>query len=325
MGRRTLTNLLELAYAPMCNYDFNMLKKDPIIQNILKESCIYIIAQRGVLSFENIQPIEEHQAIYFEIHQKGNPEILKVVLPFFQENLAQNPENEIKLYAGSNDPNNNLTELPLNNIHGIKFLEDDEFVVWFSPEKFLQNYWKGHFAAHIEGDYEAFTNYNVHYVGKATKQDIWKRLTGHATLQDILSVEYPLNYGDLPTHEIAILFLKFRDNMQIHTSGPNDDNIDEMVASLMGTNLPDKETIFLDAEKALIKAMDPKHNKEKYKSYPKSEDGLYKHGYDTFSYSFIDPISLNYDWINTINGANTPIGGDTIFVKDNKIIELSKN
>jgi hypothetical protein len=96
-----------------------------------------------------------------------------------------------------------------------------------------------------------------------------------------------------------------------------------MIDSLLGTNMPEQKTIFLDAEKALIKAMQPKYNKESYENYPKSKDGLYKHNYDSYSYSFIDPIILKYG-VNEIEGGLNYMGGDTIFVKDNKIIEVTK-
>lgn len=58
--------------------------------------------------------------------------------------------------------------------------------------------------------------------------------------------------------------------------------------------MPIKEKVFLDAEKALIKAMTPHYNKELFKSYPISIDGLYKYDYDTIAYTFIDPITLTY-------------------------------
>jgi len=69
----------------------------------------------------------------------------------------------------------------------------------FSGE-FIHNYSRGHIEAEINGDILDFLNYNVHYVGKATDQDIWTRLTGQSSLQDILSIEYPFIYGSLPTH-----------------------------------------------------------------------------------------------------------------------------
>lgn len=323
---KILLNQLLLAYSPLCNYDFTILKKDPIIQEIIENSSLYIIAQRQEIRFDNIVNNEEDKIIEFEIRQHNNPNVLKCKLPLFQENIATNPMNEVILYLGSNDPNNDFKKRPINNVHGMKFYEksvsDENFLIWFSPEKFLQNYWKGHLIANIEGNIDEFTKYKVHYVGQATKQEIWKRLTGHDKLQDILSLEYPLTYGTLPTHEIAILLFNFQENLQMHTFGDNS-SIESMVNSVMGKNMPEQRTIFLDAEKALIKAMQPKYNEELFKNYPKSADGLYKHKYDTISYSFVDPITLLYDK-GEIKGGLNYFGGDTIIIKNNKTMELIK-
>lgn len=327
MDRKVLINQLSLAYSPLCNYDFTILKTDPVIQNIIDRSSLYAIVQRPEIRFDNITNDEEEKCIVFEIRQNNNPNVLKCKVPLFQEHIATDPSNEVLVYFGSNDKNATLVALPLNNIHGMKFyqksVDTENFLLWISPEKFLQNYWEGLLEAEIEGNIHDFTKYYVHYVGQATKQDIWKRLTGHEKLQDILSLEYPLTYGSLPTHEIAILLFSFKDNMQMHTFGDNS-NVDEMVDSLMGKNMPEQRTIFLDAEKALINAMLPKYNDELFKSYPKSSDGLYKHNYNSISYSFADPITLVYDK-GEIQGGLTFWGGDTIIIQDNKTMQLIKH
>jgi len=38
--------------------------------------------------------------------------------------------------------------------------------------------------------------------------------------------------------------------------------------------------------------INPKHNKELFKNYPKSKDGLYNENFDGISYLFKGPISL---------------------------------
>lgn len=320
-------NQLTLAYSPLCNYDFTILKTETVIQNIIESSSLYAIVQRPEIRFDNITNNEEEKYIEFEIRQYNNPNVLKCKVPLFQENIAKNPENEVLVCFGSNDKNNKPVALPLNNIHGMKFYEQsvttENFLLWISPEKFLQNYWEGLIEAEIEGNIHDFTKYYVHYVGQATKQDIWKRLTGHDKLQDILSLEYPLNYGSLPTHEIAILLFSFKDNMQMHTFGDNAD-VDEMVNSLLGKNMPEQRTIFLDAEKALINAMQPNYNDELFKNYPKSADGLYKHNYNSISYTFTDPITLVYEK-GEIEGGLSFWGGDTIIIKDNTTMKLIKH
>lgn len=325
MKQKILMNQLVLAYSPLCNRDFTILKTDSVIQQIIETSSLYVIGQRAEIRFDNIVNNEKEKAMEFEIKQIDNPNILKCKVPLFQENIATDPSKEVLVYFGSNDINNDF-QASISNVHGMKFyqeeISDETFLIWFSPEKFLQHYWKGDLVAEIEGNIHDFTKYKVHYVGQSTKQDIWKRLTGHDKLQDILSLEYPLSYGSLPTHEIAILVFRFYDNIVMQSY--DDESTDEdMLNSLLGKNMPDQRTIFLDAEKALINSMKPKYNDELFKNYPKSTDGLYKHNYDSVSYAFMDPITLVYDK-GEIEGGLSRLGGDTIVIRDNKIIELFK-
>src|SRR4051794_32325672 len=129
MTQNVLINQLELAYSPVSNYDFNFLKSDMVIQEVLSDSRIYIITQRPILSFENIVFSAEDAFLRFEIHQKNNPEILKVLLPFFQENIARDKEKVVEIEIGSIDKNNDLTQRPINNMHGIKFYQNKVFHV----------------------------------------------------------------------------------------------------------------------------------------------------------------------------------------------------
>ena len=214
MGQKLLYNYLELAYSPISNYTFSLIKDDPLFQNLTSESTLYIITQRNELTFESLDFtfIEPNQIIcHFEIKQKGNPDILKCELPVYQPNLAADVHREIKFHFeyGLPKPNPLPKSFPQNNIINLLFSYHDEtFIGWISPENFIQNYLNGALKANIIGPIESFISYKVHYVGKATEQKVWKRLTGHSSLQEILSIEYPLTFGSLPTHEIAILFLK---------------------------------------------------------------------------------------------------------------------
>lgn len=318
MEQKLLLNQLKLAYSPLSNYDFSILKHDDVVQNALENSSLYIICQRAVLSFENLKPNQKNQGLDFEIVQKGNSSRIKVTLPLFQENLAKENQDKIVINFGSIDANNVFENENLNNIHGFKLynneIEKENFIAWFSPEKFLHNYFNGYFQAEIDGDIHDFLNYQVHYVGKATDQKIWERLTGHSTLQDILSLEYPFNYGSLPTHEIAILLFKFNDNLSIQSFGI-ESSIDDMVDSFTGKNYPEQRTVFLEAEKALIKAMQPKHNKILFKNFPNSQNPL-SH-FETCIYTFMDPITLKYD-NGEIRGGLSYIGGDTIVIRNSK-------
>ena len=160
MEQKLLLNQLKLAYSPLSNYDFSILKHDDVVQNALENSSLYIICQRAVLSFENLKPNQKNQGLDFEIVQKGNSSRIKVTLPLFQENLAKENQDKIVINFGSIDANNVFENENLNNIHGFKLynneIEKENFIAWFSPEKFLHNYFNGYFQAEIDGDIHDF-------------------------------------------------------------------------------------------------------------------------------------------------------------------------
>jgi len=326
MSRKILVNQIELAYAPLTAYEFAILKDDQWIEKALEKASLYLIGQRPVITFENVVPDTEVYQLNFEIHQKDNPNILKCKIPFDQEIFGLMEDNGVDVAFNFLDKSMQQDSPPFQNIQSFSLLkcknEEKEVIIWFSPEKLLQNWWEEIVECEIEGDWKSFLQYKVHYVGKATKQSILKRLTGHSTFQDILSLETSVTKKQLPANEIVVLPFEFRDNLQIQSFSSASETTD-IVASLLGENYPDQEKVFLDAEKALIKAMKPSYNKELFNSYPFSKDGLYSDNYNSISYTLMDPIVLTYKE-GEIRGGLTPIGGDYISIIDNKEFKLIK-
>jgi hypothetical protein len=301
MARKIMINSLELAFCPVSNNDFAFIKDDEGFQNHAHQSTVYMIAQRKELTIENLDLyfIAPYQTILrFEVRQKGNPSVLKCQMPIYQENIASDPEKEIKFrfeYAYPK-PDPMPQGFPQGNIRNLLlFYQDEAFICWISAENFIQNYLNGAIEAVIEGPVDDFLNYKVHYVGKATEQEVWRRLTGHSTLQDILSIEYPLHYGSLPTHEIALLFFKVKDGIGLHSISTHDEITQDVINSVLGNNQPSQRTISVDAEKALINAMQPKYNKTFYKNYPRSTDGLFSYDLDGYYYQIRSHIILQYN------------------------------
>jgi len=322
MNEKRLFNILQLAYSPLSNYDFAMVKDDPIISNFINSGKIYMIVQRPILSFENFTfdlTNQKSPILTFEIHQEGTNNILECRMPLYQKKLDLNNDRhlEIALNYTYPEPVDLPDTPPFNGLANFVVKSERNDFYWFSPEKFLYHYWRYAIDAEIEGTISDFSAYQVHYIGKATDQDVIQRLTGHSHLQDILSLEQPFHYGSLPTDEIAILFFEFQDNMFTNTFDSEDD-IKEAVDLMMG-NMPfNQTTIYLDAEKALINAIKPKHNRQLYNKYPKSKDGLEKHNLKVYSYSIHDPITLNYP-DGQIKGQHDNKPSDLIIVKDGNL------
>ncbi|MCR1024531.1 hypothetical protein [Cellulophaga baltica] len=327
MERKTIINQLELAHSPITAYEFSITKKNNDFKKTLEESSLYIIAQRPVFSFENFVFNTEKDCLCFEIHQKENYNKLHCKLPLIQKHIGSKEKNEFFIALNYLQKPKTTAKPPYGNLHGFSICEqlqtEQKFLIWFSPEKLLYNWWNGQINCEIKGDFRSFLNYPVHYVGKATKQNIIKRLTGHDTFQDILSLESPVTKKQLPANEIVLLFFQFKDNVQFETFDIDSD-IKKVVSVYQGETYPNKEKIFLDAEKALINAMKPNYNKELFKNYPRSIDGLYEDKYDVISYTFVDPINLRYSK-GEIRGGLSFIGGDNIQIKDNEHIELIKH
>ena len=327
MNHKNLLNQLELAYAPLTAYEFAEQKEDIDVERALWKASLYLIAQRPVITFENVIPDQKVYQLNFEIHQKGNANILKCKLPFDQDVLGLIDQEVVDIAFNYLDKTIVQEKPPLHNIHGFSLLkhklEGREFIIWFSPEKLLQNWWKGNIECEIDGNWKSFLKYKVHYVGKATKQNILKRLTGHSTFQDILSLESAVTEKQLPANEIVVLPFEFQENLEILSFGL-ESNIESMVQAFQGKNYPQQEKIFLDAEKAIIKAMQPKYNKELFKNYPISKDGLYEDKYNSISYTFMDPITLFYN-NGEIRGGLSSWGGDTILILNNNEFKLVKS
>lgn len=233
--------------------------------------------------------------------------------------------NGVNVKFSSYDPAWAYKTFPMFNVNGFQFYDHNmNFLLWLSPDKFLHHYWSNILSATIEGNIKEFTKYIVHYVGKATGQEVWKRLTGHYTLQDILSLERPLVEGTLPTHEITLLLFKIADKLTINILGDDSDS-DTFVDNAFGKNYPSDITVSLDAEKALVKLLDPEYNhpSKRFPNYPKSEDGLFQFNYDRFAFQIAEDISLVYN-DGEICGSIIENNADIIAIADNTSIEIIK-
>ena len=137
MNRKSLLNQLELAYAPLTAYEFAVVKNDKAIERALEKASLYIIGQRPVITFENVIPDTKVYQLNFEIHQKGNLNILKCKLPFDQEIFGLMEDNVVDVAFNYLDKTINQVGQPFNNIHGFSLVkhrkEGKEFLIWFSP------------------------------------------------------------------------------------------------------------------------------------------------------------------------------------------------
>lgn len=321
MSFQALTTKIKLAYPAISAYEFELLKEEKVVQEYIENSMIYILAQRPVLSFENIEYVEfdEGNGLTFEIHKQGSNTILKCEFPFIQFVDESEPENNGMLVEFGTHSRRTIEKSDIyNDIHGMKFFDIKEnFLFWLSPDKFIYEVLNKHLIGKINGKLDEFISFKVHYVGKATDQKIWERLTGHDTLQKILTVQNPMVDGNLPAHEITLLLLKVADLQSVKIVDSADD--------FLNGYLPSEKTVSLDIEKMLVKIFNPNfnHHTKRFPNYPKSKDGLHQYNYNNYSYQLVDDIILEYNETQ-ICGNLDENKADLILISENQSVEVLK-
>lgn len=294
-----LLNNIGLSFAPLSAYNFTKLIIDREFIENFSDSHLYIIAQRRETTFNNfrLSPTE----MEFEIWQEHNEEIVKCILPIFQSNIATdfNKGVDVRLHNRKNTIQLKSPP-PYNGTQGFTIYEVDVItgetrnLIWLTPEKLLYYYWKHYIEVDLKGNFRKMLEFIVHYVGKSTEQNICDRLSKHSTFQAILANQDVLTYGNIPSNEIVILLLRIEDNNTVVQCG--DEATGEEMANYLTTyNFPDDKTISIDAEKAIIKHLQPEYNKVLYKSYPNKSDLINTDFHDVIFYGFVDPITLIYD------------------------------
>ena len=291
MNHSGLKAAFKLSHAPISNYEFAILKKEDATRNILKGSMLYVIAQRHALTFENVVADPDTSVIRFEIVQDKTNNKISCMLPVSQEILIDDSSDGVEIQFGSHNAEAVLEEMPLFEINGMKFYDNDKnFLSYLTPDKFIYLYSNKLLEATMEGDYRSLVEFRVHYVGKATDQEIWDRLDGHETLQEILSIERPMG-AMIPTHEITLLMFRVSDSLQMNIFDPGE-NPGLLAKKMIDSEHPTTQVISLDAEKALVNLLNPAYNTVKFKQFPKSKDGLHKFNFNRYAYQILEDITL---------------------------------
>ncbi|MDQ0593399.1 MULTISPECIES: hypothetical protein [Chryseobacterium] len=300
MQKGILYNDIELGYSAISAYHLSLLTRDKNFYKNVIDSHLYIIVQRKEITFHKFS-FSNKRILKFEIHQEGISKIIACELPLNQESFKLDFKKEIQLRT--HDRRNTLEkqiQYPFDGIQAFSILERDvltqksELAVWFSPDKLFYHHWKGNLYAQFSDDYQDMLNYKIHYVGKSTEQNICKRLSNHSTFQEILINETPFSFGNIPSNEIMVLLMRICDNNSIVSWG-KEATPEEMADFILNYKLPSDKTVSLDAEKALIKHLQPHYNKILYHSFPQNNDLVNTDYHSVILYAFCDPISLIYN------------------------------
>lgn len=295
-GVKTIQIHAQTRYPIVSAYEFEFLKTEAEIQDLLKPCTIYFILQRSLLYFDNVHIAVGEVA--FEIADNTSSAPLKCTFEPGANGFGGPGEDiliDVQFYKKEPD-----TVAPYNDVAAIKFLGlGRDFLGWFSPAKFLYEYLAGSITAKIEGDITNYLDYTVHYVGKAFSQDIWGRLTGHEKMQSILTMEDAISAKEAARapFEISLLLLEIDgfDEANIFPSfefalepGVDpvvheftmEDEDDESFINYYSPKLgPRAQELTTEVEALLVNAFRPKYNKILFENYPLLKSGTRSAGY----------------------------------------------
>lgn len=305
---------LKLSYSPMTVYEFENFKTDKDISEYLNLITIYVIAKRQlpVMKIINADSSGFHILVSMEgidktveiiMRKEDNPKLLGGLSAMRQgSNLrdASDGFHSITLYRDNNGEN----EFILN--------ANFDRLIHLSSNKIIN--------IHIKGDISPFVSYEVLYVGQCVGEHIFQRFKNHHALQHILIKEniIPPNYDKVND----LMILPFHIESDVVSCITGESKVDEFIKVMNGEFSFGAKEISLDCEKALIYAMNPKYNKMRFKQYPKSSDGLFKHNLDSYLYRILENIILCYDFEKKIYGDVNGVSASVISIVDDKEFDI---
>lgn len=281
------------SYPIITAYEFEFLKTEAEIKDLLKPATIYFIVQRPLLYMKNLYI--NNGIVSFEItDDSGNEPLLCEFDPIENGFALETEEFLLNLHFYKNIPD---TEAPYNDIGAIKlYTAENKFIVWYTPQKFIYEYFAGSLKANITGDIIKFIDYKVHYIGQAFSQDIWARLTGHEKMQAVLTMENIINSkASKNSFEISLILMEIEgfdelniapvpDFMIAGIDTPifhelkSDKSIEEFYMPALSPKAPELTN---EVEAMLISTFKPAYNNILFDNYPKIKTGTRSAGYTT--------------------------------------------
>lgn len=287
---KSLRIIAKPVYSPMSAWEFEFLKTEGVVQDRLRNSSIYIVAQRPLVWFDNVVISADH--LSFEITDGGSRRIF--CRPDLGAILGLKEGEVVDVQCDFQwDASNELP--PYKHVAGIRIYKSDELLLWWSPQKLLFEAARG-MPLPSHGDIDAFWDFDVHYIGRAFSQPIWERLTGHDNLQSVLTRERPRGSGyTLPSYEICLITLEIVgfDELMGIVEWPSEEINEKATYYAFSTDDTDPDlsdlerpwltlgdaALTVELEAMLIDMFRPKYNKIKYNDYPDIAGGALSVGY----------------------------------------------
>ncbi|MFJ4585910.1 hypothetical protein ACIP1Z_01185 [Pseudomonas moraviensis] len=310
MSRKVKISFLETVYPPFTNREAPELinPMNPRLIELLEKSKLYMICQRPKAHIANLKLIGS--ILSFDI-KRGTATI----------------------DSGSIDLNKQRTLDDLDNIEVNYDLDEAQHVqlgtnigsgqfqsrIKLTPDSVYWHKSRNNYSLEGFDNHQAFAKYTLQYVGISTGQNSVDRvLSGeHKARTNIISYAPTMQPGAHPSDE-TVFFLFDIVPMLMEVLAPEDE-------SCITEESYNPAKIIKDAEKAFIHMLDPSFNLQKYKSFPKSADGLYTSGYDAYQYWVSENVELITDKA-TLKGVRSNFGfpippnlPDSIYVEGDEV------
>lgn len=301
----------QMALSVISAYEFEFLKSEAEIQELLKPCTIYFIVQRPLMYFNEFRTDEG--LIHFSIEDSSGKPPLKCTFCPALNGLTKDGEDiqlDIKFYR-----KNEATSEPFNKVAGFQILNaEGEFKLWLTPQKFVHHAITGRLKAKVDGDIFGYIDYRIHYIGKAFSQNIWDRLTGHEKMQAVLTREFPLDEDAANSAlEISLIMLDvtgytdawFWPNFEflikpsvvpiVHEFDFSESN-DSFERFITPSLDPSAVELTNEVEAMLVNRFMPAYNEISFKNYPDIISGTRSVGYTESSLVLkMMPVALSTD------------------------------
>lgn len=289
---KNVTILAKAAYPPVSAWEFKYVTTEEAVRDRLTGSTIYIVVQRPMLWFDNVQP--DQNPITFDIVD-GSGKCMHCQLDVYNA-LGLGADETIDLEFGYHRGEVDMSR-PLRHVAAIRIYRDAEFLVWWSPAKILFEASTRNLPLRASGDLDAFIDYDVHYIGQAYDQKVWKRLKTHTKLQDVLTEEDVRgDFHKRPALEVSLITLEIigyaehvieaagmivlpSSYVPILHSFETDPPGDDLAAFHRPWLVDGDPRATNELEAMLIRLFDPKYNDTKYLKYPDIANGTRSAGY----------------------------------------------
>ncbi|QGZ93887.1 hypothetical protein [Terricaulis silvestris] len=304
MVMHSMTASLRLVYPPISNQHADWLLEDAAARERLDTAKLYMIAARREVEFHNLAWNEDEQVLSFDLGFPGELVAGSVDVDAIMEDWPRSERGAADVAAGPK-------RIEISDVNGAGY------PVWFTPDKFLWNVWRGHKYVSFAGDVRQFAKYDLLYIGMS-QDSAFKRLVAlpHEARLKILTNELVRGAQGRLSEEIMFFFFDI-DPLFVSTYG-DDDEIDDVAVDMLMNPLKrvQPQVLVEDAEKAFIKMLQTPYNRRRYHKYPAIAKGLADTILQRYGYSIAEDLSFMIGDLEMVGGyaEGLPCSNDADFI-----------